>query len=210
MKINIVADNRETKSGIPRMLINKDANVKMAQLAAGDYIINDKIIVERKTKEDFIQSIITGHLFYQCRKLRKTGFTPLIIVEGNPFKTDHSIKPEAIKGALLSVSLSWQIPVIKSAGKDDTVELIQMAAIQNTHQSDFIKRKGKKPKKVSRQQHYFVQSLPMVGPVLAYRLLDHFGSIEKMVQAKAKELQQIDGVGKRKAAVLFDFFRKSL
>jgi Fanconi anemia group M protein len=209
MQTNIIADNREISSGVPQMLVNKDANVKMAQLASGDYIINDEIIIERKTKEDFVQSIITGHLFNQCSKLRKSGLLPLIIVEGNPFKTNHPINPKAIKGALLSVSLSWQIPVIKSAGKEDTVSLILTAAYQVTHPPSFIKRRGRKPKTASHLQHYLVQSLPMVGPALAYRLLDYFGSIEKIILAKPDELQQVEGIGRRKAELMFNFFRKS-
>jgi len=209
MQISIVADNRETRSGIPLMLDKRNVILEMAQLSAGDYIVNNEIIIERKTKEDFIQSIITGHLFSQCSKLRKSGLVPLIIVEGNPFQTNHLIKPEAIKGALLSVSLSWQIPVIKSVGKEDTVELILTAAYQAMHPPGFVKRKGRKPKMTSHLQHYLVQSLPMVGPALAYRLLDYFGSIEKIILAKADELQQVEGIGKRKAELLYNFFRKS-
>lgn len=114
MKLTIIADNREKSSGIPAILTNEGIDLKMEQLAIGDYIINDDIIIERKTCEDFVQSIITGHLFNQCARLRKTALIPLIIVEGNPFNTMHDIKPEAIKGALLSVSLSWQIPIIRS------------------------------------------------------------------------------------------------
>ena len=113
MKIIIIADNRERGSGIPNLLSESNINVIMKQLLVGDYIIDDNVIIERKTNLDFVQSIISGHLFNQCSQLRKTGMIPLIIVEGNPYKTTHNIKPKAIKGALLAVNLSWQIPVIR-------------------------------------------------------------------------------------------------
>ena len=207
MKITIVADNREKSSGVPRLLAEKDIDVKMAQLSVGDYMINDEIVIERKTKEDFVQSILNRHLFDQCSKLRKTRMIPLIIVEGNPFNTMHSINPEAIRGALLSVSLSWQIPIIRSTGKEDTVHLILLASKQNLNPPVFVHRTGKKPKYKQSQQHYFVQNLPSIGPALARRLLAHFNTIEQIIMADIKSLEQVEGIGKTKAAKLYDFFR---
>ncbi|HDO27825.1 MAG TPA: heavy metal resistance protein CzcA, partial [Bacteroidetes bacterium] len=72
MNITLVADNREKLSGIPGMLANKGADVTMMQLATGDYMINDEIIIERKTSTDFVASIINGRLLKQCAGLRKT------------------------------------------------------------------------------------------------------------------------------------------
>ena len=95
MKISIIADNREKESGIPDMLTAKKVNIIFRQLFVGDYHINDHIVIERKTSVDFVQSIIDGRLFSQCAKLRKSSAVPLIIVEGNPFTTQHSISPVA-------------------------------------------------------------------------------------------------------------------
>jgi Fanconi anemia group M protein len=182
----------------------------MEQLSVGDYMITDYIIIERKTSTDFVQSIITGHLFNQCARLRKTGKIPLIIVEGNPYNTRHDIKPEAIKGALLSVNLRWQIPIIKSYGKEDTVRLMIMASKQQINSPVFVRLSGKKPKKLQKQQHYFVQSMPGLGPELAKRLLTHFGTIKKIITSDVKTLQMIDGIGETKATKLFQFFRLKL
>jgi len=207
MKPTIIADNREKGSGVPELLSNSNIDVKMKQLSVGDYMIEDKIIIERKTNIDFVQSIMNGHLFDQCARLRKTALIPLIIVEGNPFKTSHSIKTEAIRGALLAVNLSWQIPILKSSGKEDTVRLIIMAGKQQINPPTFIHRMGKKPKNKQRQQHFFIQGLPGVGPELAQRLLAHFGTIEKIVTAQIISLHKVDGIGKVKAAKLYEFFR---
>lgn len=207
MKLTIIADNREKSSGVPELLSNNNINVKMKQLSVGDYMIDDEIIIERKTNIDFVQSIMNGHLFDQCARLRKTGIIPLIIVEGNPFETRNIIKPEAIKGALLAVNLSWQIPILRSSGKEDTVKLMIMAAKQQINSPVFIRRTGKKPKKTQRQQHYFAESMPGVGHELAQRLLAYFGTIENIVTANIKSLQKVDGIGKTKADKLHEFFR---
>jgi len=207
MKLTIIADNREKSSGVPELLVNNNINVKMEQLSVGDYLIDNEIIIERKTNIDFVQSIITGHLFDQCARLRKTGMIPLIVVEGNPFKTRHIIKPEAIKGALLAVNLRWQIPIIRSSGKEDTARLMIMTAKQQINPPTFVRRTSKKPKKPQRQQHYFVESMPGVGHELAQRLLAHFGTIAKIVTANIRSLQKVEGIGKTKAAMLYEFFR---
>ncbi len=207
MCITILVDNREKVSGIPEMLATKNISIVMKQLAAGDYIINNEIVVERKTCIDFVQSIIDSRLFGQCAKLRKTGMVPLMIVEGNPFTTRHNIKPEAIKGALLATSISWQIPVIRSSGKEDTVHLMIMASKQNINFPGFVRRGGIKPKNKQSQQHYFIQSLPGIGPALAHRLLAYFCTIEKIIFADIKSLEQVEGIGKTKSTNLFKFFR---
>ncbi len=208
--VPLTADNREKSSGIPALLRNRFARVQMAQLAAGDYMINDEIVIERKTKEDFVQSLLDGRLFAQCARLRKTGLVPLFIVEGNPYKTAHHIAPAAIKGALLSINLSWQIPVIKSSGKEDTANIIVMAAKQELNALYFVHKSGRKPKKRQNQQHYFLQGLPGVGPTLAHKLLGHFNTIEKIIRADTATLSEIEGIGKKKAERLFRFFREEI
>ncbi len=207
MTLTIISDNREKSSGVPALLAEHNIKVTMEQLYVGDYIIDNEIIIERKTNVDFVQSIMNGHLFNQCARLRKTTMVPLIIVEGNPYKTNHRITAEAIKGAVLAVSLSWQIPIFRSSGKDDTVRLMIMAGKQQINPAIFIHRTGKKPKKAQRQQHYLVQNMPGIGSELARRLLNHFSTIENIVNADIQTLQKVEGVGKIKANKLYDFLR---
>ena len=207
MELTIIADNREISSGIPEILTAHNVAVIMQQLVAGDYMIGNDIVIERKTSADFVQSILNGRLFEQCARLKRSGAVPLIIVEGNPFQTDHKISVEAIKGALLSVSLSWQIPVIRSSGKEDTAQLIMMASQQHLKPPVLLRKKGIKPKKLQRQQDFLLQSLPGIGPELANRLLLHFKTIERIVRADVKALKKVEGIGKSKAETLHLFFR---
>ena len=207
METTIIIDNREKHSGIPEIFAAKNIHVVMKQLVVGDYMINDEIVIERKTNSDFVQSIMNGRLFNQCARLRKTLMTPLIIVEGNPFRTRHDIKPEAIKGALLSISLRWQIPIIRSTGREDTVELMIMASNQHNNPPVFISGKTTVARKKQNQMHFFIQGLPGVGPALAQRLLAHFNTIEQMVLADIKTLEKVEGIGKTKATKLYDLFR---
>jgi len=207
--LRIIADYREFQSGIPTLFLNRKVEVKLENLSAGDYLVNDQILVERKTAEDFVQSIISNRLFYQCEKMKRNSYNHLLIIEGDPFATKHNISREAIKGALLSVSSAWQIPVIFSHNKNETSDIIISAGNQMLNNKIPNIRRGYKPKKPKNQQLYLLQGLPEIGPALAYRLLVHFGSLKKIMRATEKQLLKVDGIGKKKALNITEFINRN-
>ncbi|MEA3444740.1 MAG: ERCC4 domain-containing protein [Bacteroidota bacterium] len=209
----IIADYHENTSGIPQQLIDLGIDVKVKALKYGDYIINDQIIVERKTKNDFALSLMQNRLFIQCSNLKKTNYHQILLVEGNPYNSSHNISRQAIKGALLSISVSWQIPIVFSSGHTDTAQTLALTAEQNLKENLSFYRTGYKPKNNSKKQLYFLQGLPLVGTKTAQSLIKHFGSIEKIISANELELQNINGIGKGKATgirkfILFDINQK--
>lgn len=102
-KLTILVDHRENPSGIPRLLVKENVNIRLTTLTTGDYRINPGIIIERKSAEDFVQSLVSNRLFDQCARLTKSGLRPFLLIEGDPCKTRHKIGNQAVKGALLSV-----------------------------------------------------------------------------------------------------------
>jgi len=64
---NIIIDDRESECGIAEIL-RKTAgvSVSMQRLPLGDYLVDHKLLVERKTFEDFASSIKDGRLFHQA------------------------------------------------------------------------------------------------------------------------------------------------
>lgn len=139
-------------------------------------------------------------LFVQVANLRKNiALRPVLLIEGNPYNTKHDITREAIKGTLLSISVSWQLPIIFSSDAQDSAETMVLIASQNLKDDFSIHRKGYKPKTISKKQSYFIQGLPNVGPKLANALLKAFGSIENIMFADEQELGSIDGIGQNKA-----------
>lgn len=203
----IVADYREERSGIPDLLSRLGCQVKRTSLKAGDYIINDSIIIERKSKDDFVLSLMQGRLFKQCLLLQKSGYVSTILIEGNPYHSAHDVSREAIRGALLSVSLAWQIPVNYSANSNDTAELIMMIARQNPKETYMLQRYGYKPKTLRKQQLHFLQGLPSIGPKLALKLMNHFGNLVQILASNEEELAQVPGIGKEKANKIWRFLR---
>ncbi len=207
--LRIVADYREKASGITELLIDRGVEVEYRTLGSGDYFINNKVVVERKTKEDFVQSLVANRLFLQCQKMKWYNEYPLFIIEGDPFKTKHNISKQAVKGAILSVLVAWQIPVLITESKEETVDMLIMAGHQTELAKVPVVRSGYKPKRVRNRKLWFIQGLPEVGPLISLRLLEKYNSIERVINLSRDELIQIKGIGKRKAGQIYEFVRDS-
>ncbi|TVM00163.1 MAG: multidrug MFS transporter [Candidatus Brocadia sp. WS118] len=167
---------------------------------AFDYRINNRI-VERKTTKDFVVSIIDGRLFSQASRLKRHTETPFMVIEGiDLFHTGYKIDRQAIKGAIVSLSVSWQIPLIFSKTPCGTVEILIMAGMHEAQcGNDLLRRVGRKPKRIQTQKLYLLQGLPGIGPRTAKRMLEYFGSVEKVFAANERELACVEGIGKKKA-----------
>ncbi|MEE9119023.1 MAG: helix-hairpin-helix domain-containing protein [Calditrichia bacterium] len=103
----------------------------------------------------------------------------------------------AIKGALISAQTIWYVPVIFSRSKEDSRNILLMISRQIETCIDVVPlRGGYRPKRLKSKQLYILQGLPQVGPKLAKRLMKHFNSVAKVMNAPAQVLAQVDGIGK--------------
>ena len=82
-ELRIIVDEREKKSGIPKLLCSIGVKTEIKTLPIGDYIVAPETIVERKTIRDLLSSIFDGRLFDQCSRLTEHYQHPILLVEGN-------------------------------------------------------------------------------------------------------------------------------
>lgn len=194
--MRVIVDYRERASGLLELIREHDVFVEVKPLPFGDYIINDSITIERKTARDFLISIIDGRLFTQLSNLKKHCPCPVVLIEGNPCKTDVDIDPAAIKGALISVETIWYVPIVFTCSKEDSVETLLMMGRQDETYKDVVPlRGGYRPKRLKSRQLYILQGLPKVGPTVAKRLLEHFHSVRQIMNASVEELIAVEGIG---------------
>lgn len=62
-------DDRETSSKVVEELSGMGAAIRLERLPQGDYAIGDRILVERKTARDFVDTLINRDLLGQAKAL---------------------------------------------------------------------------------------------------------------------------------------------
>jgi DNA excision repair protein ERCC-4 len=197
--INIIADDREHKSAVIKSLMGiENVEVCIRRLPIGDYQVDNRVIVERKTLKDFAISIVDGRLFKQMIRLANSTFTGVLILEGTVSDTvEIGVTREAMQGALITVSLILGISVLRSKDPLETARLIVYIGRQiESMAGGGVHRYGYRPKDKRKRQLFILQGLPGVGPERAGRVLDSFGSVEAAISASSSELQSVDGIGK--------------
>ena len=199
LPIHIIADDREHKSKVIQSLFQiENVDLTIQRLTIGDYQIDDRLLVERKTLKDFAISIIDGRLFKQMIRLANSKSEGVLIIEGTAGDiADLGITREALQGALITVSLILGIPVLRSKDPSETAKLIVFIARQiESMARGGLQRHGYKPKNNRKRKLFILQGLPGVGPERAERLLAKFGSVEAAISASSSQLQSVDGIGK--------------
>ena len=197
-RINVVADDRESKNQVIKFLSDmKNVSVIVKRLSVGDYIVDNRLVFERKTLKDFAQSIVDGRLFRQAIRLVNSKYKSVLILEGTGKKlTEIGVSREAMQGALITISLILGVPVLRSKDPFESAHLIIYASRQiKSTARGVLQRRGYQPKGKRKQQLFILQGLPGIGSERAIRLLNAFGSVEAVVTATNEELQSVEGIG---------------
>jgi Fanconi anemia group M protein len=203
-RICVVADLRESRSGVLEELEALGALVQRQTLSVADYILSDRVAVERKTHSDFIASIKERDLFSQVQELATNYERPLIIVEGLDLYAKRGVHPKAVRGMLAAIAIDLGVPTLCSRDVSETASLLfALAEREQTGKKRTPAVHGKKIQKTLReQQEYVLCAMPSIGLVTARALLERFGSLEALFQASTPELTKVPGVGPQTASTI--------
>ena len=202
--IQIIADDRESQSPVIEALRSQNGtNVTVRRLDLGDYLLDERLLFERKTLRDFAVSLKDGRLFEQGVRLAASPLQKAIILEGRASDLAESgMRREALQGALINLTLFLGIPLLRSADADESARLMLYAARQFDHIARQMPPrlfKGKRPKGKRKTQLQILQSLPGIGPSVAHNLLEQFGSVEAVLAADEQALLGVAGIGTGRA-----------
>ena len=198
--VEVVIDQRELDAGIARDLSMRDGlETRLETLAVGDYVLSDRVVVERKTVEDFLETLTGGDrsLFDQVGDAARNYGRPVVVLEGSGLYERRNVHPKAIHGALASLAVDFGASVMQTAGEDDTADLLSVLARREQEQRDrSVSVHGEKQSRtLAEQQEYVVAAIAEVGPVTARSLLAELGSVEAVMTADREQLMAADGVG---------------
>ncbi|NEW84590.1 MAG: hypothetical protein GZ094_19790 [Mariniphaga sp.] len=218
-KVNLKIDFRELRSGVVEEIGKRADKIsfELVTLPVGDYLIEDKLIIERKTLSDFLVSIKNGRIFQQAYRMAQSGKNGLIILEGDKSMVDSSsMSRKAVQGALIHLEVFVGIPVIRSLNVQETAALM-VDILHQCQQQQLPRQKhiisgnpGIQINKMQRQKLFLIQNLPGIGTNKGMMLLKTFGTIEKIMNTSQVDLTKVKGIGKKLAeriyAVLHDPF----
>ncbi|MEM2600297.1 MAG: ERCC4 domain-containing protein [Candidatus Hadarchaeales archaeon] len=201
-KLKILADPQEMGGELERELRKRGVEVEAVRLEVGDFVVSDRVVVERKSTRDFLRSILDGRLMDQAERMREKFEKPVLVVEGREDPEElGKLHPHAVQGAILHLVMELGIPVLRTVDSSQTASLLWLLARRE-------REEGRRPPPLRRkrgdlplplQQRFVVEGLPGVSSVLAERLLQHFGSVEAVMRASEEELMRVKGIGRVKA-----------
>lgn len=174
-----------------------ETSLEVRRLTVGDFIVEDRFAVERKTLTDFAQSVIDARLFKQASALTEGGRRGVLLLEGSASDLSASrVTRESLQGALITVSVFYGLAVLRSRDAAESARLLVYLGRQaQRFACGAISRPGYRPKGKRARQLFVLQGLPGIGPGRAERLLNHFGSVQSVTVASAEALAALDGLG---------------
>jgi len=196
----IVVDQRELESTIARDLSTREGiTTRLETLAVGDYVLSDRVAVERKSVADFLDTLVGGDrsMFEQVRDTARAYARPVVIIEGEDLYGERNVHPNAVRGALSSLAIDFDASVLRTEDEADTADLLEVIARREQEENDReVSAHGEKgAKTLAEQQEYVVSSIADIGPVTSRALLEHFGTVEAVMCAREEDLLEVSGVG---------------
>ena len=199
----------------------------MEQLPVGDIIIGDRIIIERKTTRDLLDSLVDGRLLSQCRRLYYSATRPLLIIEGVDIFDTRAVHPNAVQGALSWITLDLGLSVMMTRSTLETALFISMTAKREEKFLKDIESKQKKstllqkssittPKQIHhgnlsnrwrrteiRQTVKILTSIDTIGPKTAHKLATMKLNIAKLATLNFETLNEIEHLSIAQAKAIY-------
>ena len=193
IKTQIILDSREKQSFLAANLREQGATIKFETLEIADYLING-IAIERKTFKDFQSSIIDKRLTNQLENLKRYE-KRLLILEGFYYNyKDSKIHENALRGMMLTISLSFQTPIIFTENEEDTARFLIIIAkkqdkISEGKFQEFSIRPSKTAETLEEQKQFILEGFPGIGPSTAKKLMSSYKNLISIFKAKKSKLK---------------------
>ncbi|MBI2444904.1 hypothetical protein HYV43_00770 [Candidatus Micrarchaeota archaeon] len=204
-QLQIFIDDRELKSAVAKSLFRQNVVLKPVRLPVADFVVSDRVAVERKMDADFEASILDGRLFTQAGELKSTFESPMIALVGSTFQR---IQPNALRGALISLAVDYKLPLFFFDTDAELADFLYALALREQLAPDRLHRVqfAKKGDLVADQQRLLAESLPSLGPKTALSLLKHFKTLQNIANASQKDLESVEGIAKNRANAIRKVF----
>jgi Fanconi anemia group M protein len=206
--MKIIIDHRESRGTLPRALFDLGLEIDTQTLEVGDFIISEDVVVELKKVPDFVNSLVDGRLFSQAKELKENFMKPIYLIEGeldDIFKI-RNVHPNAIRAAMISLVLDYQIPFLFSNSENETANILcsLVKREQKIGGKSVGLRGAKRVWTLEEKQQFLIEGLPLIGPKLAKTLLSEFKSPMNILNASEEVMLGVDKLGPKKYKLIRD------
>ena len=126
--LKVVGDYREKGSPVMKELIEQGVGLELKQLGIADYQISDRVVVEYKLVQDFVDSLLDGRLLAQLKELKQYP-RPVLLIEGEQdIYSVRKVHPNAIRGMLATIAVSYNIPILWARTPKESAGLLMALA----------------------------------------------------------------------------------
>ena len=209
----ITLDTREHDEKFKEYLRRFGAIVDMQQLPIGDIAIFGKdrsYVIERKTINDFGNSIADGRLFEQIKVLVESSemgdfsYIPCLLLIGyqHTLWKRRGFNDAQIAGIENAIQFKWNVKMMFAHNNRyaalkviNLARSIQLEKESKVHSMRHIKRKDLSPEE---EALYVLQGFPTISGVRAKMILDAFGTLENSLDAmRTGDIRAISGIGEK-------------
>jgi Fanconi anemia group M protein len=184
------------------------AAIRLERLAHGDFAIGDRVLVERKTARDFVDTLINRDLLGQAKAMAEAVLRPVLIIEGGDLFSQRDMNPNALRGVLAALTVDMGISILFTKDEQDTAQMIFVLAKREEGERGERKiHPHKSHRSLREEQEYIISAFPEIGLKHARLLLAHFGSVQAIVNASYDDLLAVKGIGEKTAQRVMELCR---
>lgn len=199
----------DTKNRFPFEISKQDLTIKTEKesLKIADYLFKHALAMERKTVQDCLHSIFQGRAQEQALNMYENYQINVWCVSG-----DISTLKEKDQKSIISflANLQIQYKFITMIVPDDEMMMYYLLMLCHKFEKDLTPNYHVHRHDLTddEEQVGILMGIQGIGIELARNLLTRFGTIEQIIQAYPKGLEQVEKIGKEKSKHIYEIFRK--
>ncbi|KAM4663535.1 Fanconi anemia group M protein [Discoglossus pictus] len=206
----ILTDSREIASGPEVISCLKSIHgvkVEVCSLGGCDYIVSNRMSVERKSQSEFANSANRSKLVERIQHLHNLFDRVCLIVEKDRVKsgdTSRIFQRTKYYDSTLSALISAGVRILFSSGQEETAGLLKMLALLEQRKNSGItvptEVEGHKQEALQ-----FYLSIPNINYLTALNLCHRFDSVNQMVNSSVDVISSLAQVSAQKAEDIFRY-----
>ncbi|KAG8449154.1 hypothetical protein GDO86_015998 [Hymenochirus boettgeri] len=206
----ILVDSREIASGSEVISYLKAAlglKVEVCSLGGCDYIVSNRLAVERKSQSEFSNSVNKSKLVERIQHLHSLFERVCLIIENDrvkPGETSRILQRTKYYDSTLSALISARVQILFSSSQEETAGLLRDLVLLEQRKSTGINVPTElKGHKLEEMQFYL--SIPNVSYITALNLCHHFETVRQMANSSVNVISEHAHVSVQKAEEIYRY-----